>query len=80
MQMHPSHAHFLINDRTSDISRQVKENVLAQRLKALKQAQNGRSPARLSLAGLRSLVGFSNGRLAQTPEVVKPLKPEEQCC
>ena len=89
MQMHPSHAHFLINDRTRDISRQVKENVQAQKLKALEQAQNGRSPARLSLAGLRSLVGFGNSRAAQgpeedraasRPELVKPLKPEEQCC
>ena len=89
MSMHPIHAHFLVNDRTGDISRQVKEARLVQRLKALEQAQNGRSPARLSMASLRSLLGFGNGRAVQGPEVdggasrpelVKPLKPEEQCC
>jgi hypothetical protein len=89
MQMHPSHAHFMINDRLGDITRQIKENRLAHEVKALEQGRNGRSPARLSLAGLRSLVGFGNGRVAQAPkadraasrpELVKPLKPEEQCC
>jgi hypothetical protein len=83
------HAHFLANDRTGDISRQVKENRLAQEIKALEQGKNGRLPAWLSLASLPGLVGFGNGRAAQGPEanraaslpkVVKPLKPEEQCC
>ena len=89
MQTHPSHAHFLINDRTGDISRQIKEMRLAQEVKALEQAQNGRFLDRLSMANLRSLVGFGNGRgapgleedgAASRPELVKPLKPEEQCC
>jgi hypothetical protein len=62
---------------------------LGQSVKAVEEAQNGRSPTRLSFASLRSLVGFGNGRTVQGPEVdsaashpglVKPLKPEEQCC
>jgi hypothetical protein len=89
MQTHPSYAHFIISDRTRDITRQVKEMHLAQSVRVLEEAQNGRSPARLSLAGLRSLVSFGNGRavqgaeadgVASHPELVNPLKPEEQCC
>ena len=89
MQTHPSHARFLANDRAGDISRQIKELRLAQEVKALEQAQNGRFLDRLSMASLRSLVGLGNGRVAQGPEedraasrpdLVKPLKPEEQCC
>ena len=89
MQMHPSHAHFLANERIGDISRQLKHEYLAQEVKALEQAQNGRFLDRLSMAGLRSLAGFGNGRgasgleedgAASRPEVVKPLTPEEQCC
>jgi hypothetical protein len=69
--------------------RQIKEMRLAQEVKAQEQAQNGRFLDRLSMASLRSLAGFGNGRrasgleedgAASRPEVVKPLKPEEQCC
>ena len=89
MQMHPSHAHFMASERIREIAAQVKHEHLVQTVNALEQAQNGRSPARLSLASLRSLVGFGNGRAVQGtevngaashPELVKPLKPEEQCC
>jgi hypothetical protein len=80
MQMHPTHAHTLANERINDISRQIREARLVQSIKALEQEKNGSSPARLSLASLRRLVGFGNGRAAQSPELVKPLKPEEQCC
>lgn len=89
MQTHPAYAHFLASDRTGDIARQVKHNYLAQSLRVLERAQNGQSPARLSLASLRGLVGFGNGRAVQGhemdgaashPDLVKPLNPEEQCC
>jgi len=89
MSMHPMHTHFLITDRTADISRQVKENRLAQEVKALEQGQGGHFSSWLSLARLQSLLGFGNGRAVQIPEadrsasrpeLVKPLKPEEQCC
>lgn len=89
MQMHPSHAHFMVSDRTHEITRQMKELRLAESVKAVQEAQTGRSPARFSLASLRNLVGFGNGRTvrgseadgaASRPELVKPLTPEEQCC
>ena len=89
MQMHPSHAHFMASERINELAAQVKHEHLGQTVKAVEEAQNGRSPARFSLASLRNLVGFGNGRTvrgpeaggaAPRPELVKPLKPEEQCC
>jgi hypothetical protein len=89
MHMDPVETRFLVNERIGNISRQVKHEHLAQRVKTLKQGQVGRFSGWLSLARLRSLLGFVSGQAVQVPKVdgrasrsepVKPLKPEEQCC
>ena len=89
MHMDPVETRFLVNERIGNISRQVKHEQLAQRVKTLEQGHVGRFSGRLSLASLRSLLGFGNGRVVQgrevdraasRPESVKPLKPREQCC
>jgi len=89
MQMDPVETRFMVNERIGKISRQTKQDRLAQRVKALDQGRMGRLSGWLSLATLRNLVGFGNGRAAQghevdrrapRPELVEPLKPEEQCC
>ena len=89
MHMDPVETRFLVNERIGNISRQVKHEHLAQRVKTLEQGHVGRFSGRLLLARLRSLVGFGSRQAVQVPKVVgrasrsepvKPLKPEEQCC
>jgi hypothetical protein len=89
MHMDPVETRFLVNERIGNISRQVKHEHLAQKVKTMEQGQVGRFSGWLLLARLRNSVGFGNGQVVQGPEVdrvvsrpelVKPLKPEEQCC
>jgi hypothetical protein len=87
--MDPVETRFSVNERIDNISRQVKQDRLIQQVKTLEEEHVGRFSGWLSLASLRNLVGFGNGRAVQSsevdgaasrPELVKPLKPEEQCC
>jgi hypothetical protein len=87
--MDPMETRFSVNERIGTISDQVRQDRLALKVKALEQGHVGHFSGWLSLAGLQGLVGFGNGRAAQVskvdraashPELVQPLKPEEQCC
>jgi hypothetical protein len=87
--MDPVETRFSVNERIGTISDQVKQDRLALKVKALEQGHGGRFSGWLSLAFWRSLVGFGNGRAVQghevdqatpRPELVKRLKPEEECC
>ena len=80
MQMDPVETRFSVNERIDNISRQVKQDRLIQQVKTLEQEHVGRFSGWLSLASLRNLMGFGNGRAGQGRVSVKSSKPEEQCC